>query len=194
MNYLISMYIDNELSLEEKIAFVERVHISSSFKKDAIALLEQEKILHTALNLEAPVLPEPDVTEKRKLKLVPHTVGLAMAACLLVIFTFLFVDFSSDDIKNIEVVPQTSTSLQRFVIYEENAQSAAITGSFTNWEKVPLTRAGDSGYWHVTLEVKPGEHRYSYIVDGTRQLADPTIATKESDDFGAENSILIVEI
>ena len=55
-------------------------------------------------------------------------------------------------------------------------------------------QVGKSGYWQITLDVPPGEHRYSYTLDGSRQLADPTVESRESDDFGAENSILLVEI
>ncbi len=52
-------------------------------------------------------------------------------------------------------------------------------------------RAGDSGYWELTLPVAPGEHRFAYILDGERQMADHPAAL-EQDDFGGENSILSV--
>ena len=45
MDHLISMYIDNELSLGEKILFVEHVHKNKPYKDDAVGLLEQEKLL-----------------------------------------------------------------------------------------------------------------------------------------------------
>ena len=191
MNYLISMYIDNELSLEEKVTFVERVHLSAAFKGDTVSLLEQEKILKTTLNKKAPELLLSESFGKKTPRLSLHTVGLALAACLLVILSFMFVDISPDGIQD---MPAPSTSQQRFVIFQDGINQAEITGSFTNWERIPLLQAGESGYWHITLDVLPGEHRYSYILDGSRQLADPTVENRESDDFGAENSILVVEI
>ena len=69
-----------------------------------------------------------------------------------------------------------------------------ITGSFTGWSALPLKKAGTSGYWEITLELPVGEHRFSYILEGDRQLADPTILTREQDDFGGENSILEVNL
>jgi len=43
------------------------------------------------------------------------------------------------------------------------------------------------------LELPEGEYRFSYIVEGGRRLTDPTIAVREIDDFGGENSILRVK-
>jgi 1,4-alpha-glucan branching enzyme len=82
----------------------------------------------------------------------------------------------------------------RFVIYQPEAQRVELTGSFQGWKKIPLKNAGNSGYWEVTLELPEGDHRFSYIIEGSRRLADPTIAVRETDDFGGENSILTVKL
>ncbi|MEE4135415.1 MAG: hypothetical protein V2I32_05005, partial [Desulforhopalus sp.] len=42
---LISLFIDDEMDLEEKITFVETVHRSQPFYDEAISLLHQEKRL-----------------------------------------------------------------------------------------------------------------------------------------------------
>lgn len=55
-----------------------------------------------------------------------------------------------------------------------------------------MNRAGNSGYWEITFDLPAGEYRFSYILEGKRQLADPTILTREKDDFGGENSVLEV--
>lgn len=43
-----------------------------------------------------------------------------------------------------------------------------ILGSFTHWEKVPLTRDGVLDAWHVTLHNIPAHqmHHYMLLVDG----------------------------
>jgi hypothetical protein len=51
---------------------------------------------------------------------------------------------------------------------------------------------GDSGYWELRLNLPYGEHRFAYILDGSQQVADPTVPVREPDDFGGENSILTV--
>jgi 1,4-alpha-glucan branching enzyme len=83
--------------------------------------------------------------------------------------------------------------VNRFVVYEPAANQVELTGSFTGWQRTPLQRIGTSGYWELTLPVPSGEHRFSYILDGDRQMADPTVPRRENDDFGGENSILNVE-
>jgi hypothetical protein len=45
----------------------------------------------------------------------------------------------------------------------------------------------------LEVDIPPGEHAFSYILDGDKILADPTIPVKEEDDFGTINSILVVE-
>ena len=46
----------------------------------------------------------------------------------------------------------------------------------------------------LALDLQPGEYRYSFILDGSRRVADPTVWVREKDDFGAENSVLEVRV
>jgi len=80
------------------------------------------------------------------------------------------------------------------VIYQPEAERVELAGSFSGWNKIPLKHAGSSGYWEITLELSEGDHRFSYIIEGNLRLADPTIAVRETDDFGGENSILTVKL
>ena len=45
MDYLSSMYIDNELNLEDKIQFVDRIHSDTVFYNNTKELIAQEKLL-----------------------------------------------------------------------------------------------------------------------------------------------------
>ena len=47
MDYLGSMYIDNELDLEEKVQFIEKIHSEQEFYQQTVDLLVQEKQLRT---------------------------------------------------------------------------------------------------------------------------------------------------
>ena len=47
MNYHISMFIDNELDLDEKIEFVNKVHGDEEFYHDSLELLKQEKLIRS---------------------------------------------------------------------------------------------------------------------------------------------------
>ena len=46
--------------------------------------------------------------------------------------------------------------------------SVEIVGSFTHWQKVPLTRDSELDAWHVTIHHVPGHrtHHYMLLVDG----------------------------
>jgi 1,4-alpha-glucan branching enzyme len=89
--------------------------------------------------------------------------------------------------------PSPARHQHRFVIYQSGVKQIEIAGSFTNWQRIPLQPAGSTGYWEITLEIPQGEHAFSYILDGDKILADPTISVREEDDFGTINSILVVE-
>lgn len=188
MDQLISMYIDNELSIDEKILFLKHVYDNKPYKDDAVGLLEQEKLLSASLNKTAPAV-ELKTTRARILPIFNRSLGWAVAACLLVLFSFM----ARQDFTQIQPAAGTTAVLHRFVLQNQKAQRVEISGNFTNWQSVPLVPSGKNGYWEISLELPAGEHHYTFIVDGSKYLPDPTVATQESDDFGATNSILKVE-
>jgi hypothetical protein len=190
MDYLISMYIDNELTIDDKISFVEHVHADRRFTDDAVSFLKQEKSLRSLLPADAPETALPFPQPAGFLFEVPRPLGLALAATLLILVAlfFTFRPASHPDFQ-----PSTTGYQHRFVIYQSGIKQVEIAGSFTNWQRVPLQPDGSTGYWEITLEIPPGEHVFSYILDGDKILADPTISAQEKDDFGTINSILVVE-
>jgi len=190
MDYLISMYIDNELSLDDKIDFVEHVSADKGYAGDAVSFLKQEKALRGALPEKVPEVSLPFSSRIRFAFGTPRTLGLAFAACLLILATF-FLTYTPPP--QIALQPVAAGQQHRFVIYRAGIKKIEIAGSFTNWQRVPLQPDGSSGYWEITLEIPPGEHAFSYILDGDKILPDPTVPVREKDDFGTVNSILVVE-
>ena len=183
MDYLSSLYIDNEMDLDEKKRFVERVRSDGAFYGETLELLAQEKRLR-----EMPVMPE---TAPEKPWRPPVWTGLirsfrplgfataGFTAAVLLLFTVF------------QPSPPTVCN-NRFVLFEPTADQVELAGSFTGWQRVSMTRAGTSGYWEVSMQVPSGEHRFAYILDGERRMADPTLPASERDDFGGQNSILNV--
>ncbi|MDY6881424.1 MAG: glycogen-binding domain-containing protein [Desulfatiglans sp.] len=179
MEQLQSLFIDDELGLDEKIHFVQTVNGDSGFSKETVRLLEQEKRIRGRVTIHVP-----DVLVPRKGQIFgrmwrPVALGLpAIAAVVLV-----FILWSSPK--------TTSDHRHRFVLFEPDATSVEITGSFTGWSRIPMAPAGNSGYWQVTLELPQADHRYAYILDGRKRIHDPTVLRLEQDDFGGTNSILL---
>ena len=196
MDHFISMYIDNELSLDEKILFVEHCSDNRQYTEETVSLLQQEILLSAAINLPAPETELPLTFTSRKLwPFNIHSLGWALAACLLLLFSF---SLKFDVLTQQEnITPQLTLSqplsTHRFVIHQQDSLQVEITGSFTEWHPVPLTPTGTDGYWEVYLDLPEGEHRYTFIIDGTKYITDPTVPNQEFDDFGSTNSILQIK-
>jgi hypothetical protein len=74
------------------------------------------------------------------------------------------------------------------------ADSAVVlVGDFNDWNPTatPLHRASD-GVWSVTVPLRPGRYRYTFIVDGTRWHRDPAAPRALEDDFGAPTSVITI--
>jgi hypothetical protein len=183
MDEIISLFIDDEMTVDQKIVFVKQVHGDAAFTRLTLDLLCQESLLRAVPCVPGPavVLPAPrrPAFPFRFRWAAPFAAGLA--AALLLVFLWL----PGGREKQIS---------HRFVIYQPEARSVAVTGTFTDWRAAPMERAGQSGYWEVVLDIPAGEHRFSYILDGSQQMPDPTIPIREPDDFGGVNSILNVEV
>lgn len=207
--HLISLYIDDEMDMDQKIIFVKTVHDSRPFADTALALLRQEQLLRgdltqPAFRVDSRMIPVPP---SRFTPLFPWYKLLAGAACTVVLaigFVFIFqfqIPFvpmqQARLVQNQETdepaLPVSLEYQQRFVLYLPGSRQAHIVGTFTNWKPLAMERIGESGYWALTLPVPPGEHRYSYLIEENKRIADPTVIAREQDDFGGENSIIEVQ-
>jgi hypothetical protein len=78
-----------------------------------------------------------------------------------------------------------------FALSAPAAGRVALIGDFNDWnpDANPLQRR--SSQWSVTLKLKPGRYRYSFVVDGSSWQADPHTPVAE-DDFGTPTSVITV--
>ena len=81
-----------------------------------------------------------------------------------------------------------------FVFVARSASSVAIVGDFNDWQEgaSPLHRGSDDGVWAITIPLAPGRYHYTFVVDGTRWVADPLAPRTIEDDFGRPNSVITV--
>jgi hypothetical protein len=82
-----------------------------------------------------------------------------------------------------------------FVYVAPAAKSVAVVGDFNNWglDDSALAATNLQGVWSVTARIPAGVHRYAFVVDGKKWVADPTAPRSSSDDFGTPSSALVVE-
>jgi hypothetical protein len=186
-DYLISIFIDNEMTLDEKVQFVQTVRSDSDFTDETLGLLKQEKLLRSEVVDVIPpvVFPAKKNVYRWNWARIPVSFFTGLVAAVLGIF-ILFPNTTPQKDE-----PSTNLIPYRFVIYQPGVKKAEIIGSFTNWQTVPMNSSDD--YWQITLDLPAGEHRFAYILDGRQQVSDPTIPIREKDDFGGENSILEVQ-
>ena len=71
------------------------------------------------------------------------------------------------------------------------ARRVEISGDFTNWKPLALTRAAD-GRWTATLALSAGTHRINARLDGGSWIVPPGLTTM-SDDFAGEVGLLVIE-
>ena len=84
--------------------------------------------------------------------------------------------------------------IAQFVARFPGARSVAVVGSFNDWRfgSIPLEDREHDGVWRAVVVLPAGTHEYMFVVDGERWVADPLAGRYIEDDYGRENSLLIV--
>jgi hypothetical protein len=184
MGQMISAFIDNEMDLDEKVSFVEKLEKDPSLSAETLDLLKQEKLLQSRVVTHVPEIQfKKSVGWKHVVRSLFRPAALVASSFAGTVLLMLF------------LMPRPSPEpvTNRFVIYRPDVSKVEIAGTFTDWQRIPMHKIGVSGYWELSLELSQGEHRFTYILEGRQSFADPTITTRELDDFGGENSVLHVE-
>jgi predicted carbohydrate-binding protein with CBM48 len=91
------------------------------------------------------------------------------------------------------VLARHGSTVVQFVLVAPSAKSVALVGDFNDWDAAatPL-RADANGAWLVALRLIPGRHRYAFVLDGVRWIADPAAPPAPDDDFGSPGSVVTV--
>ena len=84
--------------------------------------------------------------------------------------------------------------LVRLMFDAPGARRVAVAGDFNRWDAdaTLLTRERGSRGWSVTLALRDGEHRYAFVVDGTRWAPDPRAERTARGENGRIYSLLNV--
>jgi len=81
----------------------------------------------------------------------------------------------------------------RFVLIAPQASKVSVVGDFNGWDTgaTPMSTKGADGTWTVFVPLQPGLHTYSFVVDGSHFVADPS-APIADDGFGHPSSVVLV--
>ncbi len=80
----------------------------------------------------------------------------------------------------------------RLTLYAPGATAVEISGDFTDWRPVPLSRnPGNGDAWWATFRIPPGMHRINVRRDGGPWMA-PGGTTRSVDDYDGEVGVFIL--
>jgi len=79
----------------------------------------------------------------------------------------------------------------RFTIEMRSASSAAVSGSFTDWNPIAMEHKGNT--FSIELLVPPGTYQYGFLINGTRWYLPDNVNGVVDDGFGRKNATLVVD-
>ncbi|MEX0772771.1 MAG: hypothetical protein WD038_06360 [Balneolales bacterium] len=92
------------------------------------------------------------------------------------------------------IAEQEEQAWIRFVYFDDQAESMAVAGDFSDWDPISLTkeRVGDEQVWTGLIPVTKKEQRYMFVKDGEQWVTDPLAQVQQDDGFGNKNAVLFL--
>lgn len=79
-----------------------------------------------------------------------------------------------------------------FTLYAPEAQEVYLVGDFNNWDGSDFRmRKFKDGVCKKKVKLKPGRYEYRFVVDGD-WWCDPANASRQANNYGSENSVIII--
>ena len=220
---LIHRFLDQDLSPEERVAFLQAVDADPALRRRWLNL---ELVLAETARLPR-VTPSAAFFSELKRKIAPPPIswwariraaitvsrtlewnlaGALAAACVAIVAIGGVFTLIPERIREVPVTvgpAQTVAAVQnqepkvfvRLVLLQPDAHSVSVAGDFNGWNPAhtPLERS-EGGVWTATIPLKPGRYQYMFVIDGKQWIADPLASEEETDGFGAQNAVLDVAI
>ena len=82
----------------------------------------------------------------------------------------------------------------KFVLIAPQASKVSVVGDFNGWDvrATPMSSQGGAGTWTVYIPLELGLHTYSFVVDGSHFVPDPSAPIAPDDGFGHPSSVVLV--
>jgi len=131
------------------------------------------------------------VLRPRMVPVSPAFGALAAAAVVALVLVWSPQAPSPESTQAVQVPARVVT---RFVLVAPGAASVHLTGDFNSWQGdgVALEELRGTGIWTADVSLSPGVHQYTFVVNGTEWVPDPSAVLKVDDGFGQVNSIVVV--
>jgi hypothetical protein len=136
--------------------------------------------------------------EPRRIRIRPLPLGLAGATALVVALVLPAENVlrTNRNPAGQAVVPVSATApvYVQFAFSAPDARSVAVSGDFNNWQigGVALRDLDGDGVWTGMVALRPGLHKYMFLVDGEEWVTDPRAERYFDDGFGMRNAVIAV--
>ncbi|MBD3617570.1 MAG: isoamylase early set domain-containing protein [Gracilimonas sp.] len=93
-----------------------------------------------------------------------------------------------------EFTPKRTVCKAMLALPEEWAKNeVSVAGDFNDWDKNSDHLEKKKGKWSITLRLKPeNEYRFKYFIDGERWQNDDAADKYVPNEFGTEDSVIVV--
>lgn len=141
------------------------------------------------------------LTAPQPVRVRPLSLGLAGAAAALVLFLMrpqppTAVPVAVNAPANVQQVTSRESAViyVQFVLADHNAKDVSVAGDFNDWDvaATPLTDPDGNGVWTGLVALRPGVHKYMFVVDGKRWVTDPEAERYVDDGFGMRNAVITI--
>lgn len=124
--------------------------------------------------------------------------GVGLLAVLGAAHAFVDVNRAAKPLVAALSAPKKADPPQRvqFVLVAPDAKKVAVVGDFNGWDASHAQYQAQhrgGGVWSVTAPIPVGHHRYSFVVDDSVWVVDPSAPRVIDNDYGVANSTLLVE-
>lgn len=84
----------------------------------------------------------------------------------------------------------------QFVFADPSANAVTIAGDFNDWDAdaTPLRDTDGDGVWTGLIALRPGMHKYMFVVNGERWVTDPEAESYVDDGFGMRNAVIAITL
>lgn len=82
----------------------------------------------------------------------------------------------------------------QFAFADRTAKSISVAGDFNDWDAAAtqLRDTDGDGVWTGLIALRPGRHKYMFVVDGERWVTDPEAESYVDDGFGMRNAVIAI--